>query len=57
MLQSAPIVVATRDPYDDVPLGVEAIVACLHGAAEIEGSRDEDRPATRQVVADPGWRG
>jgi hypothetical protein len=57
MFQSTLTAEARPDPYDDVPLGVEAIVAFLHGAAEIEGSRDEDRPATRQVVADPGWRG
>ena len=57
MFQPTPTAEATRDPYDGVPLGVEAIVAILHGPAEIEESRDEDRPATGQVLADPGWRG
>lgn len=57
MFQSAQFVQATRDPYNGVPLGVEAIVSFLHEPTDTERSRDENQPATRKVLADPGWRG
>jgi hypothetical protein len=57
MFQTATSVEAPRDPYDGVPLGVEAIVSFLHEPARAERTRDEDRSATRQVSAHPEWRG
>jgi hypothetical protein len=57
MFQSAQFDDPARDPYDGVPLGVEAIVSFIHEPTETERSRDEDRPAAGQILADPGWRG
>jgi hypothetical protein len=57
MFQSAQFDDPARDPYDGVPLGVEAIVSFIHEPTETERSRDEDRPAAGQIPADPGWRG
>jgi hypothetical protein len=43
------------DPYDGVPLGVEAIVP-LH-YTETKGSSDEDRSAAGTIAAHRAWRG
>lgn len=42
MSEPAPNAEPQRDPYDGVPLGVEAMVPLLHAAAETERSDDEN---------------
>jgi hypothetical protein len=45
------------DPYDGVPLGVEAIVPFVNEETDSERSHDDDRPAARAIPARDGWRG
>jgi hypothetical protein len=60
-MQTTPYTEAPRDPYDGVPLGVEALVPFPQAWAQAERSPDEDRSATRtdehnprDVVLHPG---
>jgi hypothetical protein len=46
---------AATDPYDGVPLGVEAMVALQF--ADTEGSSDEDRSAAGKIAPHSAWRG
>ncbi|HSA88877.1 MAG TPA: hypothetical protein VLF42_03160 [Burkholderiales bacterium] len=57
MFETTTFLETPGDPYDGVPLGVEAIVPFTHEPTGMEKSRDEDRPAAGQALADPGWRG
>jgi hypothetical protein len=56
-MQTTPYAQPFQDPYDGVPLGIEALVPFPQPAAQPEKSLDEDRPAARTVVARGEWRG
>jgi hypothetical protein len=56
-MQTTPYTESSQDPYDDVPLGVEALVPFPHTTAQPERTADEDRSAARTVFARDEWRG
>jgi hypothetical protein len=56
-MQTTPYLEAPLDPYDGVPLGIEALVPFPHAWAQPERIPDEDRPAARAVIARGEWRG
>jgi hypothetical protein len=56
-MQTTPYAHLSQDPYDGVPLGVEALVPFPHTPAQSERTADEDRSAARTVFARGEWRG
>jgi hypothetical protein len=56
-MQTTPYAPTSQDPYDGVPLGVEALVPFPQAWTQAERNANEDRPAARTVFARGEWRG